>query len=761
MQKVDFFGFSSRFWSSIGLVRLGCAVVALTLGIWEPNVRANSPLLNVQQMSAGGYHICALVNGGVQCWGLNNHGQLGNGTYFDSGSPTPVKGLESGVTAISSGGQHTCVIVSGTVKCWGYNLDGELGDGNINDSNVPVTVNGLSGVVAISAGGFHTCARTTSGSVRCWGWNAYGQLGDGTTTATNSGSPSTVSGLSGATMLSSGGLHTCALVNGAVKCWGANTEGELGDGSTLPSSVPVGVNGLSGITAISAGAAHTCAIQSAGTVKCWGYNANGQLGNNSVATTAEGPAVTVSGIASGATALAAGGYHTCAIVSGAQKCWGYNVVGQLGIGSFADSHVPVTVSGLSSGVSAASSGVYFSCALATVSGAHQIKCWGDNVDGEIGQDDLLDQAVPVAVFGLSTGATVLASGPYSQHSCAIVSGGAKCWGKNQYGELGNGSFMHSSIPVSVTGLASGVTAISRGYSHTCAVVSGKAMCWGDNANGQLGNGSTTVSETPVTAIASGVTAIAAGYSQSCAIVSGAVKCWGSNMNGELGDGSTTERHSPVAVIGLSASAVAISIGVAHVCAVLSNGKIQCWGYNSNGQLGNGTTTTTGANPPVTVSNIASGATAVAAGGYHTCAIVSHAVKCWGFGQLGQLGDGSISDSSVPVSATGLTSGIDAVYAGNSYSCALASGTGFCWGDTQHIGNTSGSVQTVPSLLPLGNTVTSIGAGLTHGCAIVSGMTLCVGSDYYGELGDGRTIFFDAPATVLEGDEIFADDFGKN
>ncbi len=311
----------------------------------------------------------------------------------------------------------------------------------------------------------------------------------------------------------------------------------------------------------------------------------------------------------------------------------------------------------------------------------------------------------------------------------------------------------------MSGISSGVTAIVDGENHSCAVVAGAVKCWGANTNGQLGNGSTTDAHTPVMIIASGATAVAAGKAHSCAIVAGgAVKCWGSNVNGELGDGTVTERHAPVEVLGLSGAAIAISSGALHTCVVISNGKIQCWGFNGNGQLGNGTTTTTYATAPVTVSNIGSGATQIAGGDAHTCALVNGAIECWGYGGLGQLGNSSQTDSHVPVTASGLGSGMSAVFGGFNYSCAIGAGTAYCWGDTHNIGNNSGSVQTVPAELPLGNTVTSIGTGAEQGCAIISGATYCVGTDFYGQLGDGRSIFLESPGTVVLSDEIFRDGF---
>jgi alpha-tubulin suppressor-like RCC1 family protein len=746
------------------LVRLS---FALALGALSAPAMASQPLLNAQHLAAGGGHVCAIVNGGAQCWGDNINGELGNGTFLDSALPTPVLGLGSGVTALAMGGYHTCAIVNGGVQCWGYNFDGELGNGSTDDSEFPVPVQGLSsGVVAIGAGAYHTCAVTSAGAVRCWGYNSNGELGDNTTNATGAGAPSSVSGLtSGATLIAGGAYHTCALVSGGVQCWGYNFDGELDNGTVNDSHVPVTAGGLtSGVSALSAGLYHTCAIVTGGALRCWGWNSNGQLGNNTITATGTGAPVAVSGVTSGVSALAAGGDHTCAVVSGAAKCWGENSWGQLGVGSLVDSHVPVAVSGLSSGVTAIAADFVHSCAQVTVSGASQTRCWGGNVDGEVGLGDAIYETSPVAVVTITSGATSLSSSATAQHTCAVVSGAAKCWGNNENGELGNGSTLDSSTPVAVSGLTSGVTAIANGAFHSCAVVSGKAECWGANFDGQLGNGTTTDSGTPVTVISSGVTAVAAGYGHSCAIVSQAVKCWGNNVNGELGDGSIMQSNTPVAVTGLSGHALAIAVGVAHTCVVIQGGTVQCWGYNSNGQLGNNTTTSTATNPPVTVMNISSGATAIAAGGYHSCAIVSGAAQCWGDGLVGQLGDGLSADSLVPVAVTGITSGFTAIAGGNGQTCAVASGAAYCWGSGYYgaLGNGSTLIHTSPfAVTGLSANVTAVGTGNTQSCAIVSGAIKCWGTDYYGELGNARSIFVEAPEGVVIGDEIFSGGFEQN
>ena len=372
----------------------------------------------------------------------------------------------------------------------------------------------------------------------------------------------------------------------------------------------------------------------------------------------------------GAAAVSVGLSHACVLTTaGGVKCWGNNLYGQLGNGNTTDSLIPIDVAGLTEGVSKIAAGSLHSCALLSSGG---VKCWGFNGDGRLGNGTLINSSVPVDVVGLSSGVSAIAAGV--NYSCAIASGGLKCWGTNSQGELGNGTSTNSSVPVDVTGLSSGITSVAAGISHTCALTTlGAVKCWGANMYGQIGNGSTTASFTPVdvTGLTSGVAAISIGSSYSnygdfsCALTTGGgVKCWGRNNLGQLGDTTTTTRTTPVNVSTLTSGVSAISVGSAHVCAITSAGGLKCWGYNNSGQLGKGTTTN--GTTPADVNGLTSGVSVISAGsGEFTCAIVSTglAVMCWGKNDYGQLGRGAKTDSSIPVNVTGMGSGVSAVSAG--------------------------------------------------------------------------------------------------
>jgi alpha-tubulin suppressor-like RCC1 family protein len=334
-------------------------------------------------------------------WGENLYRQLGNGsTNASSATPVAVSGL-TGVTALAAGGRHSLALLSnGTVMAWGDDEAGQLGDGGSTLSSVPVAVSGLTGVKAIAAGENHSLALLNNGTVMAWGENEEGQLGNGKTT--DSAVPVAVKGLTGVKAIAAGGNHSLALLtNGTVMAWGENEEGQLGNGKLTNASSPVAVKALSGVSAIAAGAHHSLALLTSGALMAWGSNGYGQLGHAEGSETEEegfsSVPVTVLGV-SGASAIAAGGSHSVALVKGAVMTWGADERGQLGNATTARSfQTPATVSGLT-GVSAIAAGGQRTMALLS-SGI--VIDWGDNEWGALGTGSAGGFSdVPVAVSGL-------------------------------------------------------------------------------------------------------------------------------------------------------------------------------------------------------------------------------------------------------------------------------------------------------------------------------------------------------------------------
>ena len=355
---------------------------------------------------------------------------------------------EPATFVVSTGGNHTCAIApDGTATCWGENVRGQIGDGTTTDRPTAVAVGVGEPVAQISAGASrHTCALTVSGRAMCWGQNVRGTIGDGTTT--DRPTPVEVPGLPGPVRsIAAGGSQTCALMeSGSVLCWGRNDFAQLGNGTLVDGASPGAVLGLpAGIESLSVGGGHSCVVTSSGGLVCWGLNRTGQIGNGS---TSDGQApVEVPTLQSGVASVSAGGFHTCAVtVSGGVRCWGSNEFGQLGDGTNQDRLEPVPVAGLESGVVAVSAGLYHTCALRTDG---TVSCWGKNDNGEMGDGTTTQRPVPVAPTGLDGLRVVQVQAGGGQTCAATADGGLWCWGQNLYFQVGDGTTTNQTSAVKV------------------------------------------------------------------------------------------------------------------------------------------------------------------------------------------------------------------------------------------------------------------------------------------------------------------------
>ena len=663
----------------------------------------------VTAISAGTSHSCAIAAGAAYCWGLNTNGRLGNNSTTESLVPVAVdtSGVLSGKTAtsIDAGDSHTCAIATGAAYCWGANqASGILGNNSTVESLVPVAVDTsgvLSGktVATISAGSAYSCVVADSAAY-CWGINSSGTLGNNSSTASRVPVAVNTSGaLSGKTVtfISVNQAHTCAVATGAGYCWGTNTNGPLGNNSTTLSLVPVVV--ASRLLSPIGSASH----------QFFRNNNSLQPGSpistqNQIAEVSTNNAFRLrTGVLGGqkyntidkrtVTEASAGFSHTCALASGVPYCWGSGLNGLLGTGVSVNSLEPaeVNISGVLSGktVTAISAGQFHSCVIAD--GAAY--CWGTGTNGRLGNNNGTSTfASPVAVdaTGVLSGKTVTAISAGISHTCVVASGAAYCWGNGTSGQVGNNSTSNQIlVPVAVdaTGVLSGktVTAISAGSSHTCAIADNAAYCWGLGTVGRLGNNSTTQSLVPVAVDTSGVlsgktvTRISTGDTHSCAIADTAAYCWGSGANGRIGHNLATLSLVPVAVSTagvLSGKTVtAISAGSSHTCAI-AGGSAYCWGINTNGRLGNNSTTQSLVPVAVDTSGVLSGktVTTISSVGAFSCAVAAGATYCWGFNGTGQFGNNSIAESLVPVRTATVSNGVSLVTTNNDFSLRFAEKT---------------------------------------------------------------------------------------
>lgn len=852
-------------WNTSALAPGAYTLLVQTRSLGNPSVMESSAAapyaltLNTQ-LAAGVSHTCVLANGKLKCFGRNllgtPTGQISTDRGLeasDMGDSLPASGMvaNQAVLAHARGAYHTCAIVSGgSVVCWGANGNGQLGLGDTNprtagtgaliDTPLAVALGTGRTAKALAAGASFSCAILDDDTVKCWGANAFGQLGLGDKVdrgdgpgemgdnlpAVNLGVGRTAKGIE------AGVNHACVLLdNDDLKCWGYNAWGQLGVGSTsnrgddageLGNSLPVVELGTGRhARTLALGPNISCALLDNGAVKCWGYNAWGQLGQGDTMVRGDGPGEmgdNLPAIALGtgrrAQALAAGGQHVCAILdSGSVKCWGYNDEGELGLGGTGNwgdqagemgDNLPEVSLGRGRTATQVMATYLNTCALLDDG---KMKCWGASWAGMLGigpsgtrGDEPGDMGDNLPGFDFGAGRAVVSLGHgFGYHfGCALLDNGRmKCWGANSYGQLGisrssntgdESQDLGSNLqPVDVgTGLT--VVQAGAGDTHSCALLSdGRVKCWGSGRWGTLGQGEVAVrsgravymgDNLPAVDLGAGrtTTYLAVGAEHSCAILdTGAVKCWGRNDSGQLGLGDTATRGDTAGEMGNNLPAVdlgghratQLSAGQKHTCAVLDNGTLRCWGLNSYGMLGLGDSRTRGDNAgemgsALAAVNVGTGRTAqsVYTGVLNTCALLDNgSLKCWGVNIYGQLGQGDtltrggkLSDMGDALPAVNLGTGrrAIAVSLGQQSACALLDNeTVKCWGYNPYgrlgYGNSSSRGaqpnemgDSLPAVnLGTGKKATGIASGWYHSCAaLADGSVKCWGLNEGGQLGLG-------------------------
>ncbi|MBN8524507.1 MAG: hypothetical protein J0M02_04115 [Planctomycetes bacterium] len=639
-------------------------------------------------IAGGGQHSLAIADDGtVWAWGWDNNGQLGNDvTLASQSTPVQVSGL-SNVMAISAGYYHSLAVTAASAAyAWGDNQFGQIGDGTTTDRPTPVSTGG-SFASGFTAGYYHTVMFRSNGFISMWGRNDQGQIRQdpgSVPTQLSSYSP----GLPFRSRTVGGTGDTVVLIqdDGSLVSWGANGNGALGIGSTTPTSsfssnTVLESWPLSAAVGIANGQNHAVALRADGALWSWGYGGLGQIGDGAWTTRAT---AVRSGSQTGFVQVSAGadfGDHTLARqYDGDLYAFGSNFYGQSGTassqiyslsltagGSGYTSAPTVTFSG--GGGSGAAATASFSAGAVTGltltnrgSGYTSVPTVTISGGGGSGATATVTMATPapaVTSAGGSGGSRHCVAGDY--HSLSVSGQGrVYAWGRNNQGQLGNGTSTNSIAPVQ-SGSFTNAVAVAAGNSFSLALCAdGTVWAWGDNYYGQLGLGDNTdrLSPTQITSI-SGIVAIAAGSYHALALTStGTVYAWGLNGSGQLGRDTTTDSNVPVLVRASKfynitfgwlytslSGVVAIGAGDHHSLAVTANGIPRSWGRNSSGQLGVGDTT----DRLMATAIAGSGAIAVDGGyGFSHGLGADGFVAAMGSNGSGKLGDGSGSTQQSPV-----------------------------------------------------------------------------------------------------------------
>ncbi|MCO4761697.1 MAG: hypothetical protein KC502_09350 [Myxococcales bacterium] len=694
------------------------------------NKKSLTPIPNglnsIKHLSGGYRHYCALKSDqSTWCWGYNLYQQAVPGTSSsDVLKPTLAKGLAKS-TAVAAGGNHTCVVTAaGGVNCIGRNTDGQLGMGakSPSDSNDKVyAALGVSNIISLAGGYYHTVALDSTGRAWTWGDNSQGELGDGT--KTDNPTPQKLNTPTGVIQVTAGDDFTCALLKtGSVWCVGDNSNGELGIGSTSDKTDFVRTVDKACQKDIDCQIGSACFADTCDTKTglCTEVINKGKACDDGKPCTVGDACDDTGGCAAKPKTCDDG--DACTLLP---KCDDKDGSCKQLAKVNCDDKNPCTTDKCDAKTGA--------CSHAAISGCK----WTCKSDADC--DDGKPCTADKCLSGTGTceqkpgddGAICGIGGLCKSGSCGpITKGFAKAISSNEFG------------------------------SHTCALgLANKVYCWGYNFYGQLGDGTTTKRSKPVQVKDLGdASQISAGYNHTCAVLaSGRVSCWGNNSDGQLGDGTTTKRTKPVTVDGLN-DVSRVGAGGYHSCAVKKNGTVWCWGRNSDGQSGNGKTSTADVKKAKQVAGVA-GAVDIELGRYTSCALMKDgAVMCWGYNTYTAIGPNK-ADQKTPIALQGLPpmSQIShGMYTFGGISKAnMAWGSGFNNHGQTGVGDKKTPVWP-PKVALMSTTPMQVSTGYYMAYFLdTTGQAWSVGYNLYGGLGNGTTSSNEKIAKIIGGSNVVA------
>ena len=633
-----------------------------------------------ERVELGKNHSCGINSGELYCWGKDDYGQVGNG----GGSTVDVNvaekiGSSNTWSALSLSEFHTCGIDNGELYCWGADFYGQVGNGSGSTSNIeaPQKIGSSNSWSDITVGEAFSCG-IDAGELYCWGSDSSGEVGNGSGSTSNIESPQKIGSSNTWSSVGAGNSHACGINNGELYCWGSDSIGQIGNGSVSTAKVeaPQRIGNSNKWSAVAGGELHTCGINN-NELYCWGYNEHGQVGNGSLIDFEIPQKISNS---SSWILIEAGGYQSCAIKNNDLYCWGKNNNGQLANSNYKAIEIPLRI-GTSNNWEVISSSQYHNCAT----NGGKAFCWGSGYSESLGNGSISNiRSIPQLINNSNKWSAVSAG---YNHSCGINSGALYCWGDDVFGQVGNGSASTVDIdsPQQV-GVSYEWSQISMGYYYSCGIKSGELYCWGGDNYGQVGNGSGSTSniESPQKiGVFINWSHISTGRYHTCGINSGELYCWGRDDFGQVGNGSgsTSNIESPQK-IGSSNTWSEVSIGLFHTCGI-NDGELYCWGRDAYGEVGNGSGSTSNIEIPQKIGS-SNNWSHISVGSYHSCGINDGELYCWGSDSNGQLGNGSLSTTDIESpQKIGSSNNWKYISAGTSHTCGLQESKLFCFGSNSY------------------------------------------------------------------------------